>query len=275
MNLPQAVTESVVAPSHPVAPPADSSPRRTAETRHLEIPIGKASLAGELTIPAAATGLVLFVHGSDGDRSGHRHRRVAEILNTAGIATLQFDLWTPEERAAQGESPDERFNLRASKQRLIAITRWVGESGETRHLGLGYLGGDTGAAAALAAAASLGALIQAVVSHGGRPDLAHASLPLVEGPTLLLVGSDDDVVLALNRQAYRVLCCLKQLTIVIGAGHLFEEPGALDEVGRMAAIWFNAHLHSRSVEAPPSSPWALVGTGPSTAGLKPAGPEEP
>jgi pimeloyl-ACP methyl ester carboxylesterase len=192
-------------------------------------------LPGSLTLPSGGQGVVLFAHGSGSSRHSPRNRFVAQVLNDAGIATLLFDLLTPNED--RGYSI--RFDIGLLTSRLLAATDWVLGEAATASLPLGYFGASTGAAAALAAAAERGAKIGAVVSRGGRPDLAGAEvLARVTAPTLLLVGGEDDVVIELNRDAYAHLCCAKELTIVPGATHLFEEPGTLERVARDASAWF-------------------------------------
>lgn len=212
----------------------------------LPVRLPQVTLSGDLAVPGDAVGLVLFAHGSGSGRLSPRNRAVADILNQSGLATLLFDFRT------RGEEVE--FNLPELVERLTAITGWVRGLEETKHLGLGYFGCSTGAAVALVAATALGPRIQAIVSRGGRPDLAPAALPLVEAPTLLIVGGEDDFVLKLNREAYQTLRCPKRLSVVAGAGHLFEEPGALDEVGRLAATWFRAHLHPVSSVSPGAAP---------------------
>ena len=198
-------------------------------------PVG---LEGLLGIPAAATGIVLFAHGSGSGRLSPRNNFVAERLRDSGLATLLLDLLTVAEEA------DRRnvFDIALLSQRLQAATAWVRQDPQTAHLAIGYFGASTGAAAALVAAATEGGRIAAVVSRGGRPDLAGLALPQVKAPTLLIVGGDDDVVLGLNRAAFAELHCEKQLSVVPGATHLFEEPGALEAVVEHARGWFLAHL---------------------------------
>ena len=193
-------------------------------------------LAGTLVVPQDPSGLVLFAHGSGSSRLSPRNRSVATVLNRAGIATLLFDLLTDEEAG----SPSNVFDIQLLASRLVAATRW-----STDHLAgpIGYFGASTGAAAALSAAAELGPAVSAVVSRGGRPDLAEGRLGLVTAPTLLLVGGRDDVVLDLNRRAAaRLTRCEHRLVVVPGATHLFEEPGALDAVSTLATEWFVSHL---------------------------------
>ncbi|HQT34834.1 MAG: dienelactone hydrolase family protein [Thiobacillus sp.] len=203
------------------------------------IPAGTATIEGMLEIPDHAAGLVLFAHGSGSSRHSPRNNYVAGVLRQAGVGTLLMDLLTPQEDRDYAR----RFDIALLTQRLLDAARWVVSQDATRELPLGFFGASTGAAAALEAAAMLGADARAVVSRGGRPDLAspHA-LASVTAPTLLLVGGFDDVVIDLNQLAYDQLRCAKELVIVPGATHLFEEPGTLEEVARQAAAWFAQHL---------------------------------
>lgn len=208
----------------------------------VEIDLPKIRLSGDLTLPPDATGLVIFVHGSGSSRFSPRNRFVARVLNDGGLGTLLFDLLT------QAEETDRTnvFDIEMLSGRLVETTRWVEETARIRGLPLGYFGASTGAAAALSAAAQLGDVISAVVSRGGRPDLAAEQLAEVRSPTLLIVGGRDDVVLALNRKAQAQLKCANALEIVPGATHLFEEPGALDLVGVLARSWFVRFLRGPS-----------------------------
>src|SRR6266403_4310289 len=206
------------------------------------IPLKGVSLGGELNLPPPASGLVLFAHGSGSSRHSPRNQFVARILREAGLGTLLFDLLTAEEELAEAETRHFRFNIPFLARRLVAATRWAWEQTAARGISLGYFGSSTGAAAALVAAAELGSKISAVVSRGGRPDLAGDALERVTAPTLLIVGGDDTPVISLNEDAYSRLRCVKALRIVPGASHLFEEPGALEEVARLAAGWFGEHL---------------------------------
>lgn len=208
----------------------------------VDIPVGDAMLDGDLHLPAQARGLVLFVHGSGSSRHSPRNQYVAQVIRTAGIGTLLFDLLTPEEERIDLRTPYLRFDMDLLAGRLEEVTAWVADTDATRQLRIGYFGASTGGGAALIAAARLGQDIGAVVSRGGRPDLAGALLPKVLAPTLLIVGGRDDVVIQLNEAAYAQLQCEKALRIVPGATHLFEEPGALDEVARLATEWFQQHL---------------------------------
>lgn len=203
----------------------------------IEIPAGEVSLPGDLTVPAAASGVVIFAHGSGSSRRSPRNRQVADELNRAGLATLLFDLLFPQEELDRSNV----FDISLLAGRLETATARVRESPVGR-LPVGYFGASTGAAAALVAAGKLGDEIGAVVSRGGRPDLAGPALAEVTAPTLLIVGERDSDVLELNRQAQRALLCPNQLVIVPQATHLFEEPGALEAVSRLATDWFLTHL---------------------------------
>jgi dienelactone hydrolase len=204
----------------------------------VKIPANGVTLEGMLVIPEHARGVVLFAHGSGSSRLSPRNNFVAQNLHDAGFGTLLTDLLTKEEDATY----ENRFDMDLLTWRLERATQWIMEQPHCSPLATGYFGASTGAAAALNAAASLGSSIAAVVSRGGRPDLAMEVLPNVQSPTLLIVGSLDDVVLELNRQAYAKLKIEKHLAIVKGATHLFEEPGTLQEVARLAAAWFKRHL---------------------------------
>lgn len=207
-------------------------------TRELLLDLGGVVLAGDLTLPQRAAALVIFAHGSGSSRLSPRNREVAATLHGAGLATLLFDLLTDEE----GRHRERVFDIPLLARRLEGATRWAIAEPDTRGLPVGYFGASTGAAAALRAAAAAHDVIGAVVSRGGRPDLAADRLPLVSAPTLLLVGSRDPDVLELNRRAAAMLRCEHQLTVIEGATHLFAEPGTLEEVARLAAEWFTNHL---------------------------------
>jgi putative phosphoribosyl transferase len=208
------------------------------------IPVGEHALEGELIVPRHACGLVLFAHGSGSSRHSVRNQCVAQALRNEGCGTLLFDLLTRDEEAEDAVTGHLRFNIRLLAERLIAVTRWARRQPEIGKLPIGYFGSSTGAAAALGAAVALGETITAVVSRGGRPDMVREFLPAVSAATLLIVGGDDDVVLLLNQKAYDELDCQKRLDVVPGATHLFEEPGALEEVARLAANWFQTHFKS-------------------------------
>jgi putative phosphoribosyl transferase len=208
----------------------------------VHIPAGGVTVEGMLEIPDAAVGLVLFAHGSGSSRHSPRNNYVAGELRAAGVGTLLMDLLTPEE----DRDYSRRFDIGLLTQRLLEAARWVGSQEATKHLPLGFFGASTGAAAALEAAAALGDRTCAVVSRGGRPDLASEQALLnVSAPTLLLVGGYDDGVIDLNQLAYDQLRCEKEMVIVPGATHLFEEPGTLEAVAMRAAGWFAEHLPSR------------------------------
>ncbi len=189
-------------------------------------------------MPARAIGCVTFAHGSGSSRHSHRNRGVASILNEAGLATLLLDLLTPQEDAIDRQTAQFRFDISLLATRLVAATRWLRARADCATLPLGYFGASTGAAAALIAAAELPAEIAAIVSRGGRPDLAAQRLAEVRAPTLLIVGGDDPTVLALNREALAMLPADCELVVVPGATHLFEEPGKLEEVARLSRAWF-------------------------------------
>jgi putative phosphoribosyl transferase len=216
------------------------------EGRPVQITVGTHTLPGSLVLPQRATAIVLFAHGSGSSRHSPRNRYVAETLNRSGLGTLLFDLLTPEEEAGRTAS---RFDIPLLATRLLGATSWAAAQAETRAPSIGYFGASTGAAAALVAAAERPSLVGAVVSRGGRPDLAGEALDHVRAPTLLIVGGADREVLELNRRAWIRLRGQSQLTVVPGATHLFEEPGALEEVASLAAGWFIGHLGARTSRA--------------------------
>jgi pimeloyl-ACP methyl ester carboxylesterase len=213
-------------------------------SRPVSIRTGEVELAGDLSIPEHARGLVLFAHGSGSSRKSTRNRYVAAELGRAGLGTLLLDLLTVDEERIDMATAALRFDIPMLADRLAGATGWAGKEEATASLRIGYFGASTGAAAALVAAARLGPAIAAVVSRGGRPDLAGPALPRVTAPTLLIVGGDDDIVIELNNEAYSQLACVKEMTIIPGASHLFEEAGALEEVARHAAAWFGRHLRT-------------------------------
>jgi dienelactone hydrolase len=202
-------------------------------------------LEGALSIPLACTGIVLFAHGSGSSRHSPRNQFVAHAIQNAGAATLLFDLLTRAEEEEDGYDAHLRFDIGLLARRLVTATRWIAGEPATRQLGIGYFGASTGGAAALVAAAESDVDVRAVVSRGGRPDLAGAALVQVKAPTLLIVGGRDDLVMELNEEALAQLTCPKKLAIVPGATHLFEERGALDKVATLAAGWFREHLKLR------------------------------
>jgi putative phosphoribosyl transferase len=209
-------------------------------TDEVYIGLAKATLEGDLGLPPHPCGIVLFAHGSGSSRHSPRNRFVAETLRASGIATLLMDLLTASEEEIDQRTGQLRSNIRLLAKRLAGATAWTGRQPELRELRVGYFGASTGAAAALVAAAQLPDTIAAVVSRGGRPDLAGAALGSVLTPTLLIVGGEDGPVINLNEQALGELrCSEKKLVIIPGATHLFEEPGTLEEVARLAAEWFS------------------------------------
>ena len=208
------------------------------------IPMDAAIHQGALAIPPGAKGLVLFAHGSGSGRLSPRNNYVAGVLRASSVATLLFDLLTEEE----DQLYENRFDINLLTWRLLLATDWVRQQDTTRGLAIGYFGASTGAAAALKAAAARGPEVRAVVSRGGRPDLALDDLPRVQAPTLLIVGGNDDMVIDLNRMAYRALRGEKELKIIPGATHLFEEPGTLEQVAAAAAHWFERHLAAKDTK---------------------------
>ncbi len=212
------------------------------EERSVRIAVDGTTLDGHLALPEGARGLVLFAHGSGSSRHSPRNRRVAQFLNEGRLATLLIDLLTPEEEAIDESTAQLRFNIGLLADRLVGATDWLRQDAETQRLRIGYFGASTGAAAALVAAAERAQVVGAIVSRGGRPDLAGRALAQVRAPTLLIVGGNDLSVIEMNREALTQLRCERRLVIVHGATHLFEEPGALDEVARRAREWFERHL---------------------------------
>jgi dienelactone hydrolase len=213
------------------------------EEREVRVTAGPVTLDGTLRLPEGCHAIVLFAHGSGSGRRSPRNVHVARILNEARLATLLIDLLTPDEEAIDIQTARLRFDIGLLAERLVGATDWLTQRPDTRGLAIGYFGASTGAAAALAAAAVRPDAVGAIVSRGGRPDLADdMALVRVRAPTLLIVGEEDGQVVELNRQAFAQLRCEKQLMIVPGASHLFEEPGALDEVARLARNWFQRHL---------------------------------
>ncbi len=206
--------------------------------REVSIPADGALLEGDLTIPDGAVGIVAFAHGSGSSRHSPRNRQVAEALSGNGLATLLFDLLEPGEDRLDRRTRELRFDIALLGRRLIAAVDWLTLEEASAGLAIGCFGASTGAAAALVAAASRPQAVGAVVSRGGRPDLADTALASVRAPTLLIVGGEDDAVLGLNQQAQGRLRCEKVLEVVPGAGHLFEEPGALERVELLARTWF-------------------------------------
>jgi putative phosphoribosyl transferase len=212
------------------------------EETTVRIPAGQAILEGDLARPDSAGGLVIFAHGSGSSRHSPRNRAVAQFLRQAGLGTLLFDLLTAAEEREDLRTAGYRFNIPFLAERLVAVTDWLPTAPKAQGLPVGYFGASTGAAAALLAAAARPAVIRAVVSRGGRPDLAGAALVQVQAPTLLIVGGLDYPVITMNREALEQLPSEKELVIVPGASHLFEERGTLEEAARLAARWFRRHL---------------------------------
>jgi len=206
--------------------------------RDVLVPAGEVELAGTVAVPEGAGGVVLFAHGTGSGRHSPRNRYVAEVLQEAGLATLLVDLLTEDEEREDARTRHLRFDIRLLAGRLAAATAWLGDASETAGLPVGYFGASTGAAAAVVAAANRPEGVAAVVSRGGRPDLAGDALEGVRAPTLLIVGSLDEPVLGMNRDALARLRCEKELRIVEGATHLFEEPGTLEQVAELARDWF-------------------------------------
>jgi dienelactone hydrolase len=210
--------------------------------RPVRLQIGNVVLDGNLSVPEDAIGIVLFAHGSGSSRHSPRNRFVARELQAGRLGTLLMDLLTRAEEAVDLQTAELRFDINLLAERLIGATDWLTEQPETRGLPVGYFGASTGAGGALVAAAQRDDVVRAVVSRGGRPDLASQALPRVKAPTLLIVGGDDVPVIAMNEQAMQQLRCEKKLSIVPGATHLFEEPGTLEEVARLARAWFEQWL---------------------------------
>jgi putative phosphoribosyl transferase len=223
------------------------------EERPVRVLAGPVTLEGDLSLPKGARGVVLFAHGSGSSRHSPRNRLVARLLNEAKLATLLVDLLTPHEEAIDVQTAHLRFDIPLLGKRLVDATDWLAQHPDTRALRFGYFGASTGAAAALVAAAERSERISAVVSRGGRPDLAGPALEHVRAPTLLIVGGKDLPVIEMNQAALTRLRCEKRLVIVPGATHLFEEPGTLLEVARLAREWFDRHLTSATAHATKAS----------------------
>jgi len=215
---------------------------RVVKTGEVQIRAGSALLTGELKVPEKATGVVLFAHGSGSSRHSPRNQYVARVIREVGVATLLFDLLTRQEETIDNYTREFRFDIKLLARRLVAATNWLAAEKETNKLRPGYFGASTGGGAALVAAAQLKEKVGAVVSRGGRPDLAGPALGRVTAPTLLIVGGFDGPVIRMNEDAYVQLRCMKELKIIPGATHLFEEPGKLEEVADLAAKWFLKHL---------------------------------
>jgi len=211
------------------------------------VPLDDVALHGDLQSPDNPVGLVIFVHGSGSSRFSPRNRYVAGELNKHGLATLLLDLLTEEEQKIDAETMELRFDIPLLSNRSTLVASWASKDPDLRNLPIGLFGASTGAAAALNTAAALKGAIAAVVSRGGRPDLADRALAQVKAPTLLIVGGEDDTVLDLNRKSLELLRCTKRLHVVPGATHLFEERGTLEEVAKVAANWFHEHLSAAGV----------------------------
>src|ERR1700736_213841 len=208
----------------------------------VRIPAGSTTLDGNLTILEQTKALVLFAHGSGSSRHSPRNQFVARTLNDAGLATLLFDLLTAEEESVDLYTRQHRFNIGLLAERLVYVTKWAKQQKQMKDVHIGYFGSSTGGGAALVAAAELPEEVGAVVSRGGRPDLAGDACPKVKAPTLLIVGGEDHVVIELNEQARVQMTCECKIDIVPGATHLFEEPGALEKVAKLASDWFIGHI---------------------------------
>jgi pimeloyl-ACP methyl ester carboxylesterase len=217
-------------------------PDRPVDEHPISIPVGPEVLEGSISAPAGAQGIVVFAHGSGSSRQSPRNRYVAGVLRAQGIATLLADLLTTKEEAIDAQTGSLRFDITFLAGRLAAITDALMQRPEVQDFAVGYFGASTGAAAALVVGGNRPDAVRAIVSRGGRPDLAGPALSRVRAPTLLIVGGDDIPVIRLNRDAMRYLRCENELAIVPGATHLFEEPGTLEEVARLAAGWFARHL---------------------------------
>jgi len=229
------------------------------ETEHtVEIPSGLVTLTGTLTVPQAAQGIVLFAHGSGSSRHSPRNRYVAGVLGQAGLATMLLDLLTPAEEEQDRFTAQLRFDIGLLAGRLADSTNWVVRQADTRDLAVGYFGASTGAAAALIAATEQARRIRAVVSRGGRPDLAGDALKRVQAPTLLIVGERDPEVVRLNEQAQAQLAGERRLVVIPGATHLFEEPGTLEKAAHLARDWFARHLSTAAPTLAASVPGQIL-----------------
>ena len=208
----------------------------------LAINLGPLTFRGDLLVPEMASGLVIFAHGSGSGRLSPRNQFVAGVIRSRNIGTLLFDLLTEEEESIDMYTRHLRFDIPMLAERLVAVSKWTGEQEDTRHLRQGFFGASTGAGAALVAAAEIGSGIAAVVSRGGRPDLAGDALERVQAPVLLIIGESDEPVITMNEEAYEKLRSVKEIKIVPGATHLFEEPGTLEEAADLAADWFERNF---------------------------------
>lgn len=215
---------------------------QTSQSIPLSLPLSDAQLAADLQLPTGAAGLVVFVHGSGSSRFSPRNRQVADYFNGRGLATLLFDLLTEQEHRVDQVTREFRFDIPRLSRRLVEVIDWLGTDAELQVLRIGLFGASTGAAAALIGAAQRPQAVHAVVSRGGRTDLAGPLLASVAAPTLQIVGGEDFVVLELNRDSSRQLHCEQRLAVIPDATHLFEEPGTLEEVARLAGDWFERYL---------------------------------
>jgi putative phosphoribosyl transferase len=218
------------------------------QERKVRVSAGPVTVEGSLGIPNSAGGVVLFAHGSGSGRHSPRNRYVARVLREANLATLLIDLLTEDEEEVDLRTTRLRFDIGLLARRLLGATDWLVQNPDTEQLRIGYFGASTGAGAALVAAAERPDEVGAIVSRGGRPDLAGDALPLVKAPTLLIVGGNDEPVIGMNEEALARMRAVKRLQIVPGASHLFEEPGALEEVARLATVWFARHLGPHTEE---------------------------
>ena len=218
------------------------------QEREVRVSAGPVTLEGSLGIPNSVGGVVLFAHGSGSGRHSPRNRYVARVLREANLATLLIDLLTEDEEEVDLRTTRLRFDIGLLARRLVGATDWLVQNPDTEQLRIGYFGASTGAGATLVAAAERPDEVGAIVSRGGRPDLAGDALPLVKAPTLLIVGGNDEPVIGMNEDALARMRAVKRLQIVPGASHLFEEPGALEEVARLATVWFARHLGPHTEE---------------------------
>jgi dienelactone hydrolase len=209
----------------------------------IAIPVGQGQIEADLRVPERATGLAIFAHGSGSSRFSRRNRAVADFLGANGFGTLLLDLLTREEESIDVHTSEYRFDIGRLARRVVLATDWAQDREDLQSLPIGYFGASTGAAAALIAAAERPHLVRAIVSRGGRPDLADGWLPKVLAPTLLIVGGHDEPVIGMNRDAMRQMAATVELAIVAGATHLFEEPGTLEQAMRLASDWFRRYFH--------------------------------
>lgn len=213
----------------------------------VRVELGDAAIDGDLHVPDGASGLVIFAHGSGSSRFSGRNRAVASVLEGSRFGTFLLDLLTRDEEAVDDRTREYRFDIDLLGRRVVGATDWAQSRPDLGRLPVAFFGASTGAAAALMAAAARPDIVRAVISRGGRPDLAEEALPAVQAPTLLIVGGDDEPVIEMNREAMRRMTAPMELKIIPGATHLFEEPGALEEVARLASEWCQRYLEQRSV----------------------------